>query len=232
MDFRAAVGRTACRVKIRACLEGFGCKPYRVAMLRKSSEITVVAMLLIFTVTVSAAGPQLSREPAERLAKKIEEINKNAAADPVRSKTTEISELEVNSYLAFNLKDEIPRGLADAEIRMLGDRQLAGRVYVDIDEFKRSRGSRGMVDPFNYISGQVPVTARGLLRTTHGSGQFQLVSAEIHGVPLPKAIVQELVSFFSRTSENPNGFNLDAPFTLPAKIRDVAVQKGQAWVVQ
>ncbi len=143
-----------------------------------------------------------------------------------------MSELEVNSYLNFNLKDKIPRGLTSPQITIVGDGQLAGRVFVDIDEFKRHRNSGGILDPLNYISGQVPLTARGVLRTQDGKGKFQLGSAEILGVPLPKPLLQELVTFFSRTPDNPNGFNIDAPFNLPAKIREVVVNRGDAVVVQ
>lgn len=190
------------------------------------------AVLFFAPAVVSLAALQLSREQGDKLARKIEEINKNSAAEPVRSKQTSMTDLEVNSYLAFNIKDKIPRGLANPEIRMLGDGQLAGRVFVDMDEFKRGRSSGGMMDPLSYVSGQVPLTARGVLRTRNGKGQFQLISAEIHGVPLPKPIVQELVSFFSRTAEHPNGFNMDEPFNLPAKIRDVTVNSGEAIIAQ
>jgi len=51
-------------------------------------------------------------------------------------------------------------------------------------------------------------------------------------VPVPKPIVQEIVSFFSRTAENPHGFNLDAPFNLPAKIREILVNPGETLLLQ
>jgi hypothetical protein len=190
------------------------------------------AFVFLAPAVASIAALQLSREQGDSLARKIEEIDKNATAAPVRSKRTPMNEPEVNSYLAFNIKDKIPRGLANPEIRIVGDGQLAGRVFIDIDEFKRNRSAGGIMDPLSYISGQVPLTARGVLRTRDGKGQFQLISAEIHGVPLPKPIVQELVSFFSRTPEYPNGFNLDAPFNLPAKIREIPINKGEAVMVQ
>lgn len=191
----------------------------------------LLGFLLLIPAT-AALALQISREQGDRLARKIDEINKNAAAQPVRPKRTPMSESEINSYLAFNISDKIPRGLAQPEIRVVGDGQLAGRVFVDMDEVKRGRGFGGMMDPLSYISGQVPVTARGILQTRNGQGQFQLTAAEINGVPLPKPIVQELVSFFSRTPENPNGFNLDAPFNLPAKIREIAINPGEAVMVQ
>jgi hypothetical protein len=44
--------------------------------------------------------------------------------------------------------------------------------------------------------------------------------------------LQELVTFFSRTKENPRGINIDEPFILPAKIREVLVNRGEAIVIQ
>lgn len=189
--------------------------------------------LMVLSLAVSStAAVQLSKEHGDRLERKIQDITQNASVEPIRSKRTPMSELEVNSYLNFNLRDKIPRGLTNPQIAIVGDGQLAGRVSVDMDEFKRQRNSAGILDPLNYISGQVPVTARGVLRTQEGKGRFQLASAEILGVPLPKPILQELVTFFSRTPENPNGFNIDAPFNLPAKIREVTINRGEAVVVQ
>ncbi len=180
----------------------------------------------------NTAAVQLSKQDGDRLQRKIDEITKNGSAIPVLAKKTPVSENEVNSYLAFNAKDKIPHGLTNPQITITGNGRLAGHVLIDIDEFKRHRSPQGFMDPLSYISGQVPVTARGVLRTREGKGQFQLESAEILGFPLPKPILQELVAFFSRTPEHPNGFDMDAPFNLPAKIREVVINKGGAVVVQ
>jgi len=193
-------------------------------------------MLLLISalaITVSTtAAPQISREQGDTFARKVDEINQNASAKLVTPKRTAISEPEVNSYLAFNIKDKIPRGLADPHIRLLGNGQLAGRVLVDMDDFKRGRSSGGMLDPLSYISGQVPVTARGVLSTRDGKGQFQLIAAEMNGYPLPKPLVQELVRYFSRTANNPTGYNIDEPFNLPAKIHEITVNPAESVVVQ
>jgi enamine deaminase RidA (YjgF/YER057c/UK114 family) len=190
-------------------------------------------ILLILDVASSrTAALELSQERGDTLQRKIEEITKNGAKNPVAAKKTPMSEPEVNSYLAFNVKDKIPRGLTNPQITMIGDGQLSGRVVVDFDEVKRHRRSQGLTDPLSYISGQVPLTARGVLRARDGKGQFQLASAEILGVPLPKPIVQELVTFFSRTRENPRGFDIDAPFELPARVREIVINRGDAVVIQ
>ena len=200
--------------------------------LKRCAENIALILLLAGLASSSIAAVQLSKEQGNALERKIDEIVKNGSSNPVQSKKTLISEREVASYLAFNGKDKIPRGLANPAISMLGNGNLAGRVFVDIDEFKRQRGSGGFMDPLSYVSGQVPLTARGVLTSRDGRGRFQLGSAEILGVPLPKPILQELVSFFSRTPEYPRGFNIDEPFNFPAKIRQVAVNQGDALIVQ
>jgi hypothetical protein len=197
-----------------------------------SRSSPLIGILVLIGAVATNTTPQISREQGNTLARKIDAINENAAAKLATPKRTPVNEPEVNSYLAFNIKEKIPRGLTQPQIRMVGDGQLAGRVFVDMDDFKRGRSSGGMMDPLNYISGQVPLTARGVLTTRDGKGRFQLTGAEMNGVPVPKAVVQELVSFFSRTANNPNGFNLDEPFNLPAKIREITVNPGASVVVQ
>ena len=80
--------------------------------------------------------------------------------------------------------------------------------------------------------GRVPITATGVLSTSNGLGRFQLESATVGGVPVPKMMLQEIVSYYSRTPQNPAGINIDDPFPLPARIREIQVERGQAVVVQ
>jgi hypothetical protein len=199
--------------------------------LRKPATFLLVALFAVFPNGSVANNGQLSKQEGDRLQSKIDEIAKNGAADPVAPKKTRVTENELNSYLNFNLKEKLPKGLTNPQVSMLGDSRLAGRVSVDFDEFNRQR-TRGFMDPLSYLSGRVPVSARGSLRAAEGKGQFQLESAEIQGVPLPKPLLQELVRFFSRTNENPKGIDIEAPFALPAKIREMAVNRGEAVVVQ
>ena len=78
----------------------------------------------------------------------------------------------------------------------------------------------------------LPVTANGTLTTQNGVGRFQLESAEISGVSIPKGLLQELLSYYSKTPENPAGINMDEPFELPARIREIRVAQGAATIVQ
>jgi hypothetical protein len=195
-----------------------------------SSNLWATFLLTLFA--SSSLAVALSQEDGNRLQAKIDAIVKNAAANPPKPREYSIAEQEVNSYLIFNLKEKIPKGLAQPEITMIGDGALTARVLVDMDEVKRRRQSRSVIDPLNYLSGQVPLHARGLLRAREGRGQLYLRSADIAGVPLPKPILQELIGFFSRTPQNPQGFDIDAPFDLPSKIREISVRAGESVVIQ
>jgi len=62
--------------------------------------------------------------------------------------------------------------------------------------------------------------------------RFALETAKVGGVPVPKMVVQELVTFYSRTESNPRGLNLDDPYPLPARIQQIEVRPGEALVKQ
>jgi hypothetical protein len=96
----------------------------------------------------------------------------------------------------------------------------------------RAQRQRGWLDPLAYLTGRLPLEATGILITQNGIGRFQLESASLSGVTIPKTVLQELLSFYSRTSEDPDGINMDDPFELPSRIREIRVGKGDALVIQ
>ena len=76
------------------------------------------------------------------------------------------------------------------------------------------------------------MAATGTLKTANGTGQFFLETAEISGIPIPKSFLQELVSYYTKSPDNPNGINIDAPFELPVQIQRIDVVTDKATVVQ
>ncbi|HZB25714.1 MAG TPA: hypothetical protein VE379_06260, partial [Vicinamibacterales bacterium] len=88
------------------------------------------------------------------------------------------------------------------------------------------------LDPMGYLTGRLPVTATGVLTTKDGVGQFELESAEVSGITVPKTLIQEILSHYSRTPDNPAGINMDEPFELPSRIREIRVGKAQSTIVQ
>ena len=202
-------------------------------MRKRSALLTLGALLALAPL---AAQGRLSRQDAERFQSKLTRIVSfgNIAArtgKAVQPQTTPVSDAEVNSYLRYMAADQIPVGIVEPVLNALGEGRVSGRAVVDLDAVRKQK-QRGWLDPIGYLSGRLPVTASGRLTTKEGKGQFQLESAEISGVTVPKTVLQELVSYYSRTPENPSGIDMDAPFELPARIREIQVGAGSSTIVQ
>jgi hypothetical protein len=194
------------------------------------------AVLLTIALTTASLGAEdrLTREDADRFQAKLGRIvqfGRGATARSPRARTTPVTDAEVNSYLRFLAKEQIPVGIVEPLLNAVGDGRVTGRAVVDLDAVRKQK-QRGWLDPLNYLTGRLPVTAAGRLTTRDGKGQFQLESAEISGVNIPKSLLQELVSYYSRTSVNPAGIDMDAPFELPSRIQEIRVGAGTSMVVQ
>ncbi|CAN5579057.1 MAG: hypothetical protein H0T05_01670 [Acidobacteria bacterium] len=152
------------------------------------------------------------------------------AAKPV-TRHTKVSDAEVNAYLRIHATEQIPLGVVDPTINAMGDGRVSGSAIVDLDAVRKSK-ERGWMDPMGYLTGRMPLTASGRLTTKNGVGRFELESAEVSGVPLPKTVLQELLTYYSRTPDNPSGINMDDPFELPSRIKEIQVARGSATIVQ
>jgi hypothetical protein len=165
---------------------------------------------------------------AERAVHQARALSRTAA--PVR--TTPLTQNEVNSYLRYDLASQVPVGITEPVITIVGQGRLTGDAIVDLDAVSRANPPKGFFDPMRLLTGRLPVRVQGVLTTAQGTGRFALETATIAGVPVPKSVLQSLVSFYSRSETNPNGVGLDDPFALPAAIREIRVEPGRAIVVQ
>lgn len=202
---------------------------------RSTGVLAVSTMVAVLGIAiVSDAADPVSRRDAARLQAKIEKINKTGAGiHPAASVRTPVTEAELNSYLRYEMADKLPAGVSDASVSILGEGRVSGRATVDLSQVGRSRKpSTGVLDPYSYLTGSVPVTANGVLKTKDGVATFALESAAIAGLPMPVRMLQEIVTSYSRSSTSPQGVSIDKPFSLPAGIREIQLDRGQAIVIQ
>ena len=197
---------------------------------------TFAALAIVATVVTAAqlsAQAGISKTEASKFASKLALIQKNAGVPRKGTalRSTQVTDTEVNSYFKFLAGSQIPVGIVEPALHGAGSGRVTGRALVDLDAV-RTQKKRGWTDPLGYLTGKLPVTAAGTLTTTNGVGRFQLESAEISGVTIPKSLLQELLSYYSRTPENPSGINMDEPFSLPAAIVEIRIGQGSAVVVQ
>jgi hypothetical protein len=192
-----------------------------------SLRFTAVVSSALIALLVTAEAANVSRGQADSFAKKLAIIRQHEADSPKTSRRTTVTEGEVNSWFVYRAQPLLPAGVKDPRVTAVGNGKMLGVVTVDLDDVAKNQSGL-----WKLVGGRVPVSLSGVLRTKDGRGQFDLQSAEISGVPLPKFLLQEIVTHYTRSEDRPNGIRLDEPFTLPAAIKQIDVGQGQAVVVQ
>jgi hypothetical protein len=196
------------------------------------TPVLFLGAALVALTAAPRADVGASRRDAAVLKQKVATIQAHAERATRQPRRTLVTESEVNSYLVYEVKEQLPTGVVSPSVTILGTGRLSGRAVVDLDAVRKQKNPTSLLDPVNYLMGRLPVTATGVLTTSNGVGRFQLETASVSSIPIPKLLLQEIVSYYSRTPDKPSGISLDDPFALPARIREIQVQRGQAIIVQ
>jgi hypothetical protein len=174
--------------------------------------------------TSPAQGP-LSWEQANSLTRKLEDIERRRAQPKKRPQSVLFTQGEVNSYLNLAYAERLPKGVKDVLVRLDRDRmQVKG--LVDIDRVKGKVESGGGL--LSFLSGDVPVEATGKVSGKDGFGQVTWESVYVGGVRLPISALEQMVRSSTRTEEQPDGFDIHAPFRLPYSVEKLRVEPGRA----
>ena len=193
----------------------------------------IAAIVVGSAVLVSVEAATVSPQSAEAFADKVSLIRRHGdLGERAGARRTPLTQDELNSWFAYRAKPLLPNGVSQPEVTIVGQGRLAGQAIVDLDAVAKRRASGGAFDPWALLGGRVPVKVTGILHTRDGVGRLEIQTAEVSGVPVPPTLLQELVSFYSRSPERPAGVRLDGTFALPANIRQIEVGQGQAVVVQ
>jgi hypothetical protein len=191
----------------------------------------LVAVLVVAGVSVSAQSSGVKPQ-AEQFEQKLQRILAHSSTPASAPRQTPITQQEVNAYLQLRGPELLPVGVTDPTLAAHGGGRLSGRAVVDLDVVRQKKSSGSLLDLRSYLTGRLPVTAEGILHTRNGTARFELHTATVGGVTIPKGFLQELVSYYTRSRDYPNGISLDQTYPLPANIREIQVGEGSAIVVQ
>ena len=170
----------------------------------------------------------LSWEDADSVAQTVARIERRlGAGKPASRETIVLTERQVNSYVNLALAEKIPPGLTALELA-LGKDRLRARGRVDLDRV-RSKLPQG-AGLLAFLSGTVPVEVRGRFTGAEGAGRVEVEEATVGGISLPPSLVAQMVSQSTRSSERPQGFDIQAPFPLPYTARRVRLEPGRVLV--
>ena len=195
----------------------------------------MIAAPLLFAVVASAdalptaprQGP-LSWDQANALTRKLEDIERRRL-EPAKGRkkppTVLFTQGEVNSYLNLSYAERLPKGVRDVEVRLDRDRmQVKGLVNIDRVKGK-VEGGGGLL---SFLSGDVPVEATGKVSGKDGFGLVQWESVYVGSVRLPISALDQMVRSATKTEEQPEGFDIHAPFRLPYSVDRLRLEPGRA----
>lgn len=194
----------------------------------------ILALACVLPVAVAAGAQGFIKRDADGLEKKLGQILERGEKKPtpaLKPLRTPISEREVNSYFRFQGKDALPVGVLDPYIFVVAADRLEARAMVDLGAVRKANEKTW---PFmlSWVSGVLEVRTSARVKSGNGMGQLVIETTTLGGVPIPKTLLQMIVSHYSATPETPGGFNLDQPFALPHQIRQVEFTRGSAVIVQ
>ena len=173
-------------------------------------------------------GGLLSWDLANSFVRKIEGIEKRRIEKSRKPETVLLTQGEVNSYLNLTYAEKLPKGLRDVEVRLDRDRILAkGLVNIDQVKGKVGEGGGGW-GPLSFLSGDVPVEITGKVLAKDGFGQVTWESVYLASMRVPISVLEQLVLSATKNEENPEGFDIHAPFRLPYSVNRLRLEPGRA----
>jgi hypothetical protein len=173
----------------------------------------------------SARQVEVSPKSAKSLQEKIDAIKK-ADQTPNRkagSSRVEISDAEMESYLLYSLKDDIPAQIDSADVQL-----AAGTVGLETQiTFPSNATGNPMADAL--VGGTHNLFLKGKLVGHEGRGKFDLQEIRVDGIPVPTILIQTLFKKYVKP-KYPDA-DLNEPFDLPWGIQEIKLEPGRATVV-
>jgi hypothetical protein len=200
-----------------------------------SSRFSIWVLLLLSGVGLGALqAAAVSQQQAEAFSKKMAIVKEQgtSGAKSQAPRRTPFTETELNSWFAYRSGEVMPAGVSEPRVTLIGNGKVKAAATVDLEAIAKQRSSGRTLDPWSYLGGRLPVTLSGVLRTENGMGRFDLEEAAISGIPVPASMLADIVSYYSRTADDPEGVRLNDNFKLPSQIKQIEMGAGQGVIVQ
>ena len=189
--------------------------------------IAITGVLVLRTMAAKEPSPltDVSPKAAKVLQEKIDAI-KDAEDNPKHkrgSTRVEISEVELESYLLYSLKEDIPAQIDTADVQLDSD-----TVGLDTQiTFTSNATGNPVVDAL--VGGTHNLFLKGKLVAHDRRGKFDLQDVRVDGIPMPNILIQALIKKYVKP-KYPE-VELNDPFDMPWGIEGLKIEPGKATVV-
>ena len=191
-------------------------------MLDFKRRFSILAFILAALLFAGASRPT----PAEIAEQKLDDIHRNGQRPSPDPRPTQLTEAEVNSYLASG-KVKLPAGVES--VRLTGvPGVITANCRVNFDQVKAGRENSNPL--LHLFSGVHEVVVEAEATGWNYQGQVHVNSVSIDDVEVPRFVLEMFVEKYV-TPKYP-GVGLDSTFRLPDKIETATVGSHVLTVVQ
>jgi hypothetical protein len=185
--------------------------------------VGVAAAAVLERTSRQAPTADVSARSAQRLQEKIDAVKKAEQIEGERRlEQVEVTEAELESYVLYDLRDDIPAQLDSIDVQL-----TPGAIAADTQlTFNKSTGNT-LVD--SLVSGTHNLFVKGKLSGAHGEGKFDLDEVKVDGIPVPKILIESLINKYVKP-KYPE-VDLKEPFDLPWRIDRITIEQGKATIV-
>ncbi len=194
---------------------------------------TVIIFCMLFLIGHSQQAQEVPSE---------EHIDSVMAAKVASIKEYGLRETEISSEMSTRFSEEeiarflsdsnhMPNSVRDIEIALARDNRFIASSVIDLDRIEVPR-SDDLLNPMNYLQGQLPMVMEAKVYSETGRGRLEIERVELAGIELPDVLVREMIARYTRSANNPDGWDIDAFYAFPYRIEEVRVDSGEVIVVQ
>src|SRR5436853_5045072 len=105
---------------------------FRRPLHRSVAALFVAAFLAAVVAAASYADVRPTRRDADVMKKKVAAITQYGARPSKQAHRTTLTETELNAYLVFDSREDLPAGVVNPSVTILGPGRVSGRAVVDL----------------------------------------------------------------------------------------------------
>src|SRR5262245_2176627 len=176
-----------------------------------------------FAAAPVAAQNDVSERSAKSLQMKIDAIQ---AAETAKGRqgteTVEVSESELESYVLYSMRDQIPARVDSIDVQL-----TPGAVAADTKlTFPSDSTGNPLVDAL--VGGTHTFFIKGKLAASETKGRFELQEVKVDGIPVPLILIETLVEKYVKP-KYPD-VDLKEPFPMPWGMDSLVITQGKATI--
>jgi len=189
--------------------------------------LAVVGGIAFYSIAAKgpSSGSKISEGAAQSLQSKIDAIKKASDSGNHKrgSSSVELSEVELESYVVYALKGDIPAQLDSIDVR------VAPNTVSSNSQITFNSNATGNPIFDSLVGGTHNLYVKGNLVGHEGRGKFDLQEVQVDGIPVPNVLIQALIKRYVKP-KYPE-VELGEPFDLPWDVQELKLEEGRATVI-